>query len=118
MNSCKTPGLYYFPDTTTRRQTTEFAITKNLSQYHPRISEGAAMPVQRLNLVIPREDGGVEVHPLKEWLRQHPDTLAGFDPKASTSHQLRNALRHLGWAMQETRTEIRLIKPGADPGAT
>ena len=36
------------------------------------------MPVQRHNVVIPREDGGVEVHPLKEWLRQHSDILPGL----------------------------------------
>jgi endonuclease len=74
----------------------------------------SAMPLQRHNVVIPREDGGIEVHPLKEWLRQHPDVLPGLDPNTSTSHQLRNALRRLGWTMQETPTEIRLIKPGAD----
>ena len=75
------------------------------------------MPVQRHNVVIPREDGGVEVHPLKEWLRQHPDTLPGVDPSSNTSHQLRNALRRLGWTMQETPIEIRLIKPGTDLGS-
>jgi Endonuclease NucS C-terminal domain len=75
------------------------------------------MPVQRHNVVIPREDGGVEVHPLKEWLRQHPDILPGIDPNSSTSHQLRSALRRLGWTMQESPTEIRLIKPGTDLGS-
>lgn len=75
---------------------------------------GAVMPVQRHNVVIPRQDGGVEVHPLKEWLRQHPDILPGMDPGMTTTHQLRNALRRVGWAMQETPTEIRLIKPGTD----
>jgi hypothetical protein len=72
------------------------------------------MPVQRHNVVIGRDDGGVEVHPLKEWLRQNPEVLPGFDPNSSTSHQLRNALRRIGWTMQETPSEIRLIKPGAD----
>src|SRR6266568_1033635 len=71
------------------------------------------MPVQRHNVVIPREDGGVEVHPLKEWLRQHPEISTGLDPNSSTSHQLRGALRRLGWTMQESPTEMRLIKPGA-----
>jgi hypothetical protein len=72
------------------------------------------MPVQRHSVVIPREDGGVEVHPLKEWLRQHPQEIpAGLHPSSSTSHQLRNGLRRMGWTMQETPTEIRLIKPGA-----
>lgn len=71
------------------------------------------MPVQRHSVVIPREDGGVELHALKEWLRQHPEELpAGLDATSSTSHQLRNGLRRLGWTMQETPTEVRLIKPG------
>lgn len=72
------------------------------------------VPIQRHNVVLPREDGGVEVHPLKEWLRQHPEVPTGLDPNASTSHQLRGALRRLGWTMQETPTEIRLIKPGTE----
>jgi hypothetical protein len=72
------------------------------------------MPIQRHNVVIPRDDGGVEVHPLKEWLRQHPEIPTGLEPNSSTSHQLRGALRRLGWTMQETPTEIRLIKPGAE----
>lgn len=72
------------------------------------------MPIQRHNVVLPREDGGVEIHPLKEWLRQHPEIPTGLDPNASTSHQLRGALRRLGWTMQETPTEIRLIKPGTE----
>jgi hypothetical protein len=72
------------------------------------------MPVQRHSVVIPREDGGVEVYPLKEWLRQHPTEVpSGFHPNSSTSHQLRGALRRLGWTMEETPTEVRLIKPGA-----
>lgn len=75
------------------------------------------MPVQRHNVVIPREDGGVQVHPLKEWLRQNPDVLPGIDPSSSNSHQLRSALRRAGWSMQETPTEVRLIKPGANSGS-
>lgn len=75
------------------------------------------MPVQRHNVVIARDDGGVEVHPLKEWLRQHPEVLPGVDPNASTSHQLRGALRRFGWTMQESPAEIRLIRPGTDLGS-
>jgi RecB family endonuclease NucS len=73
------------------------------------------MPIQRHNVIIPTEDGGVEVYPLKEWLRQHPEqTPPGLDPTSSTSHQLRNGLRRLGWTTQETPTEVRLIKRGSD----
>lgn len=67
--------------------------------------------MQRYRVVIPREDGGVEVHPLKEWLRQNPDHIPnGLDPTTSTSHQLRNALRRAGWQVQMTPSEVRLIK--------
>lgn len=76
------------------------------------------MSVQRHSVVIPRGDGGVEVHPLKEWLRQHPTEVpAGLDPTTSTSHQLRGGLRRLGWTMQQTPTEVRLMMPGDTRGA-
>lgn len=73
------------------------------------------MAIQRHVVVIPRHDGGVEVHPLKEWFRQHPDQMpSGLDPNptASTSHQLRSALLKMGWTKQETPTEFRLFAPG------
>lgn len=70
--------------------------------------------MKRFNVVIPRDDGGVEVHPMKDWLRQHPDhTPAGLDPTMATSHQLRNALKKHGWTVQETPTEERLLIPGS-----
>ena len=72
--------------------------------------------VQRHSVVIPKGDGGVEVYPLKEWLRQNPNVVP-LDPSSTTSHQLRNALRHVGWTMQETPSEIRLIKPGTETDA-
>jgi hypothetical protein len=54
------------------------------------------MPVQRHSVVIPREDGGVEVYPLKEWLRQHPEEIpAGLNPNSSNSHQLRSCLSRM-----------------------
>jgi endonuclease len=69
--------------------------------------------VKRFNIVISKEDGGVEVYPMKEWLRQHPEHLpSGLDATSSTSHQLRSALRRLGWLVQETPSEVRLIPSG------
>jgi hypothetical protein len=60
------------------------------------------MPIQRHTVVIPRGDGGVEVYPLKEWLRQHPEeTPPGLDPSLNTTHQLRSGLRRLGWTMRK-----------------
>jgi hypothetical protein len=42
--------------------------------------------MKRYNVVIPRKDGGIEVHAMKEWLRQHPSRVpAGLDATASTS---------------------------------
>ena len=72
----------------------------------------------RYLVVISKDDGGVEMHPMKEWLRGHPQYVpTGFDPIASTSHQLRNGLRKSGWTVQDLGTEVRLIKPGASVAA-
>jgi hypothetical protein len=69
--------------------------------------------VQRFNIVFSKEDGGVEIYPMKEWLRQHPEHIPrGLDATSSTSHQLRNGLLKTGWSIQETPTEVRLILPG------
>jgi endonuclease len=70
--------------------------------------------VQRHNVVIPRDDGGIEVFPLKEWLRQHPDVLPDLNPTGNTSWRLRSALQRLGWIFEETPNEVRLIQPGAE----
>lgn len=68
--------------------------------------------MKRFFVAIPKEDGGVELHPMKEWLRQHPiEVPPGFDATASTSHQLRGALRSLGWSVQETEHDVRMIRP-------
>lgn len=68
--------------------------------------------VQRHIVVLPQDNGSFEIQPLKEYLRQNPDVLPDFDPSNSTSHQLRAGLKRRGWTMQETPSEIRLIKPG------
>lgn len=69
--------------------------------------------MKRFNVVMSRDDGGVEIYPMKEWLRQHPEHLpSGVDATFSTSHQLRNALKKAGWSVGETPTEVRLLMPG------
>lgn len=69
--------------------------------------------MQRFNVVVPRPDGGVEVHPMKEWLRRNPQHIPpGMNPTSSTSHQLRNALKKRGWQVQESADEVRLLMPG------
>ncbi len=69
--------------------------------------------VQRHLVVISNDEGGLEVHPLKEWLRSNPDHLPDGMTTKNTSHQLRNGLRKLGWTMQDTPDEIRLLPPGS-----
>ncbi|HML18002.1 MAG TPA: hypothetical protein VK419_13310, partial [Bryobacteraceae bacterium] len=70
--------------------------------------------MKRFNVVIPRADGGVELYPMKEWLRQHPDRVpAGLNATLSTSHELRNGLKKMGWSVQMTDSEVRLVMPGA-----
>jgi RecB family endonuclease NucS len=70
--------------------------------------------MKRFLVVIPKPDGGVEVHAMKQWLRQHPDQLPpGFDATTSTSHQLRGALKRTGWSIDENDSEVRLVPPGS-----
>lgn len=75
--------------------------------------------MKRFNIVISKPGGGVEMYPMKEWLRRHPDEIpAGLDPSSTNSHQLRSALRKSGWSVRETETEILLMKPdGAGAGS-
>ncbi len=66
----------------------------------------------RFNVVVPKDDGGVEVYPMKDWLRRHLEIIPGVDPSDESSHQLRNRLRRLGWSVQGTPGEVRLVPPG------
>lgn len=71
--------------------------------------------MKRFNIVVPKEDGSVEVHAMKQWLRQNPQNIPeGLDATLSTSHKLRGGLRRLGWIVQETVDEVRLVPPGND----
>ena len=70
-------------------------------------------------LSFQKKDGGVEIYPMKEWLRQHPQHIpAGLDATSSMSHQLRNGLRKMGWSVQDTPAEVRLMLPGNHSGDT
>jgi hypothetical protein len=70
--------------------------------------------MKRFSVIVPKEDGGIEIYPMKEWLRQNPQHVPpGLDATSSTSHQLRNGLRRLGWSVEETPSDVRLIPPGS-----
>ena len=70
--------------------------------------------MKRFNVVISKPDGGVELYPMKEWLRLHSEQVPPWKLHAtsSTSHQLRDGLRKRGWSVDETATEVRLLPPG------
>jgi hypothetical protein len=69
--------------------------------------------MKRFKIVVPRKDGGVEVFPMKRWLREHPTYIPpGLHATDSTSHQLRDGLRCAGWRIRDTDVEVRLIHPG------
>ena len=70
--------------------------------------------MKRFVVAVPNEDGGVELYAMKEWLRQNSKYVpSGLDATLSTSHQLRTALRHSGWTVEETPSEVRLMLPGS-----
>lgn len=71
--------------------------------------------MQKHNVVIPKGDGGADVYPMKQWLRDNPGHLpTGVDTFSTTSHQLRSLLRKQGWTVNETPDEISLVPPGLD----
>lgn len=69
----------------------------------------------RYIVATPRSDGGLEVFPMKEWLRMHPEHVpSGHDATNSTSRQLLGALRKQGWSVQIGDDEVRLIPQGTN----
>jgi hypothetical protein len=63
-------------------------------------------------VVVVHKTGKDEVHPMKYWLRHNLEFVpSGMNPSKSTSHELRNGLKKLGWLVQETDTEVRLTLP-------
>jgi hypothetical protein len=68
---------------------------------------------KRFNVVIPKDDGGIELYPMKDWLRKNPEHCPNdLNPDKVNSHKLRDGLRRNGWRVQETATEVRLVMPG------
>jgi endonuclease len=69
--------------------------------------------MKKFNVAVSKLDGGVELYPMKEWLRLHSEHVPpGLDATSSTSHQLRDGLRKKGWSVDETANEVRLVPPG------
>jgi endonuclease len=75
---------------------------------------------RRFLIVTKAPTGAIEVHGMKDWLKKHPEQMpATFTPLHKTSHQLRNELRRMGWIVEETADEVRLMRPdmASDPNA-
>jgi endonuclease len=69
--------------------------------------------MRRFYAVVREIDGSIGPRPMKQWLRQNADRIPpGLDPTSSTSHQLRDGLKKLGWTVRDTPTEVWLIMPG------
>jgi hypothetical protein len=71
-------------------------------------------PAREHSVVLKTSDGGAEIHPMKQWLRAHPEHVPpGVDASASgsTSQELRRALRNSGWILDERDDRVLVIKP-------
>ena len=66
--------------------------------------------MRRYFVIIQRSDGTREKHPLKEWLRQHPNNFPEGYNTNNTTHSLTRALRRAGWKIEEKLDEVLLIK--------
>ena len=86
------------------------------------IGETDSITMARRFLIVTRNPAGsIEIHAMKKWLREHPDQMpADFTPLHKTSHQIRNELKRMGWLVEETDEEVRLMRAeiAADPSAT
>jgi RecB family endonuclease NucS len=71
--------------------------------------------MRRSHIVILLEDGKIERHPLKQWLRENPEfNPPGLHSDDNTSHRLRKALQRQGWKLEFTPKEVLLIRPDAN----
>jgi RecB family endonuclease NucS len=63
-------------------------------------------------VVLKKPDGGVQLQPLKQWLRDNTKYIPpGMHPDNNTSWQLRSALRNQGWKLEINPDQVLLIRP-------
>ena len=66
-------------------------------------------------IVLKGSDGGAELHPMKEWLRNNPQHLPeGMDASSNTSHEIRSALKNAGWRLKIQTDRVLIIEPRED----
>lgn len=67
------------------------------------------------SVVLKKPGGGVELYPMKQWLRENPHYLPeGTYTPGSTSHKLRSALRKQGWRLDVHPDRVLVIQPDED----
>ena len=73
------------------------------------------MKKKRHVIAVKNASGAVELHPMKDWLRNHLEAVpAGLDVSKSgslTSHAIRNVLKKHGWSMRESEDQVTLVRP-------
>ena len=71
---------------------------------------------KRHNVLLKKPDGGFEVYPMKQWLRDNPEYIPEGMDTYDTSHALRRALRNEGWGLKIEADQVLVIKPADDKG--
>lgn len=67
---------------------------------------------KRFLIVTKGPTNAIELHSMKPWLRAHPEQIPpGLNPDDDNSHMLRNGLRKMGWVVNESDDEVRLVRP-------
>lgn len=70
--------------------------------------------MQAFKIAILDEEGVLHLHPMKAWLRDHPEhILEDAHPDTTNSRRVARALIRAGWAPDETEDEFRLFLPDA-----
>jgi hypothetical protein len=73
--------------------------------------------VKSHNVVLKGSDGGAEIHPMKPWLRDHPEQYPEGMGVDNTSHELRRGLAKEGWLLFQQNDRVLVVKPD-DAGDT
>ena len=63
-------------------------------------------PPKKYLIVKAGQDGANDLLPMKEWRRQNPTEAPPMNPNETNSQQLRKGFAHMGWAIEETETQV------------
>jgi hypothetical protein len=75
-------------------------------------SDPGGREVKRHIIALRNKERAVEIHPLKQWLRENPSAVPDhMDPTEDTSHSLRSGLKRAGWKLFGTAERVILVRP-------